>query len=116
MAMVVVGVVVVAVVDVDGIVGLRLTGTQAHSEPPSITAATLRLEGCFIAWRRFLARGEHMSSQSSSISAKMVPVELGVRAHSMISARMYVSLQHIWQTLEANIFTLAAREDLAIAS
>jgi len=87
-------VVAAAVADVDGLAGLRLTGTQAHSEPPSIAAAALRLEGCFIAWRRFLARGEHMSSQSSSISAKMVPVELDVRAHFMISARMHVSRQH----------------------
>ena len=33
----------VAVADVDGIAGLRLTGMQAHSEPHSITATTLRL-------------------------------------------------------------------------
>ena len=85
----------VAVDDADGLAGLRLTGTQTHSEPSAITTTTLRLEGCFIAWRRFLALGEHMSSQSSSMSTKMVPVELGVRAHSMISARMHVSLQHI---------------------
>ena len=113
--MAVVVVVDVAVADVDGIVGLRLTGTQAHSEPPSITAATLRLEGCFIAWRRFLARGEHTSSQSSSISAKMVPVELGARAHSMIKCTD-VRESAAQMTNPESKYIIAARKHLANAS